>query len=171
MSLYTVVLRFPFTVTKGPSPNHKNSPRPLFLLHQTLQLALCIRTDSVLLASDKPRLVRRTARGQSVIHHSREHVSTAPESNAGEDLHPSSRCLALHMVILGLCAAAQPWKPISRRSRRTVIVLMLLPEAVGNSVVSVATEGRRFLRAMLLSTQRLCERMWPTTSRLSRCCS
>ena len=49
-----------------------NSPRPLFLLHQTLQLSLCIRAGSVLLASTKPRFVRRTARWWSVIHHSRE---------------------------------------------------------------------------------------------------
>jgi hypothetical protein len=35
----------------------KNSPRPLFLLHKTLQLTLCIGTGSVLLASDKPRFI------------------------------------------------------------------------------------------------------------------
>uniref|UniRef100_A0A4W5JR66 Ig-like domain-containing protein n=1 Tax=Hucho hucho TaxID=62062 RepID=A0A4W5JR66_9TELE len=40
----------------------KNSTRPLFLLHQTLQLALCIGTGSVLLASTKPRFVGQTAR-------------------------------------------------------------------------------------------------------------
>jgi hypothetical protein len=63
------------------------------------------------------------------------------------------------MVILGLCAAAWPWKPISWSSRRTVLVLtvlvlMFLPEAVWNSVVSVATGNRRFLRAMCFSTRR-----------------
>ena len=42
-------------------------------------------------------------------------LHTAPESNA---LHHSSRCLALRMVILGLCVAARPWKPISRSSRQ-----------------------------------------------------
>jgi hypothetical protein len=31
----------------------KNSPRPLFFLHQTLHLALCIGADRVLLASAK----------------------------------------------------------------------------------------------------------------------
>ena len=54
------------------------------------------------------------------------------------------------MVILGLCAAAWPWKPISWCSRQTVIVLTLLPEAVWNSVASVATEDRRFLRTSAL---------------------
>jgi hypothetical protein len=38
--------------------------------------------------------------------------------------------------------------------QRTVIVLMLLPEAVWNLVVSVATEDRRFLRATRFSTRR-----------------
>ena len=58
--------------------------------------------------------------------------------------------LALRMVILGLCAAGHPWKPISRNSWRTVLVLMLLPEAVWNSVVNVATEDRWFLCASAL---------------------
>ena len=58
MALYAVALRFPFTETKGPSPNHEKSPRPLFILHQTLQSALCIRAGSVILASAKPRFVR-----------------------------------------------------------------------------------------------------------------
>ena len=62
----------------------KDSRRPLFLSHQTLQLALCIGAGSVLLASTKPRFVHRTARWWSVIHHSRERVSTAPESNGSE---------------------------------------------------------------------------------------
>jgi hypothetical protein len=77
MSSYAVVLRFLFTGTKW------FSPRPLFLLHQTLQLALCIGAGSVLLASAKPRFVRRNTRWWSVIHHSRERVSTPPESNGG----------------------------------------------------------------------------------------
>ena len=60
MSLYAVALRFPFAGTKGPRPNHgKKSPRPLFLIHQTLQLALCIGAGSILLASAKPRFVGR----------------------------------------------------------------------------------------------------------------
>uniref|UniRef100_A0A8C8F762 Mitogen-activated protein kinase binding protein 1 n=1 Tax=Oncorhynchus tshawytscha TaxID=74940 RepID=A0A8C8F762_ONCTS len=68
---------------------------------------------------------------------------------------------------LRLDAAARPWKLISRTSRQTVLVL---PEAVWNSVVSVATEDRRFVRASALGGPVL-ERVWPTTSRLSCCCS
>uniref|UniRef100_A0A8K9UUH4 Myosin IXb n=1 Tax=Oncorhynchus mykiss TaxID=8022 RepID=A0A8K9UUH4_ONCMY len=56
---------------------------------------------------------------------------TAPAFQWRRALHPSSRCLALSMMILGLCAAARPWKPISGSFRRTVLVLMLLPEANG----------------------------------------
>uniref|UniRef100_A0A4W5PD70 Solute carrier family 15 member 1 n=1 Tax=Hucho hucho TaxID=62062 RepID=A0A4W5PD70_9TELE len=41
----------------------KNSRRPLFLLHQTLQLSLCIRAGSFLLESAKPRFVCRTVCG------------------------------------------------------------------------------------------------------------
>ena len=43
LSCYSVPLRFPFTGTKELALTMKNSPRPLFLLHQTLQLALYIR--------------------------------------------------------------------------------------------------------------------------------
>ena len=68
-------------------------------------------------------------------------------------LHHSSRCLALRMVLLGLCTAARPSTPISWRSRRTVLVLTLLSEAVWNSVVSVATEDRWFLHITRFSTQ------------------
>ena len=66
-------------------------------------------------------------------------------------IHHSSRRLPLRMVILGWCAAARPRKPISWRSRRTVIVLTLLPEAVWNSVVSVATEDRQFIYELMRS--------------------
>ena len=45
-------------------------------------------------------------------------------------LQHSSWLLALRMVILGLCMAAQSWKPISWSSRWTILVLTLLPEAV-----------------------------------------
>jgi hypothetical protein len=87
-------------------------------------------------------------------------------------LHHSSWRLALRMI-LGLCAAAQPWKPISRSSRRTVIVLMLLPEAVCKSVVSVATEDSRIFNSGVLqhSAVPFCELVWPTTLRLSHWCS
>ena len=101
----------------------KNSPRPLFLLHQTLELALCIGAASVLLASAKHRFFCRTARWWSVIQRSRFHCSRVQWRRA---LRHSSQRLVLHMVIFGLCAAGRPWKLISWSSRQTVIVVMLL---------------------------------------------
>ena len=117
MSLCAVVLRFPFTGTKGPSPNHENSPRPLILLHQTLQLALCIRAGSNLLESAKPRFVCWTARWWNVIQHSRKCISTATESNGGElyttpadtwhcalcNLRLVCGCLAMETYFMLLC--------------------------------------------------------------------
>ena len=50
-------------------------------LHQTLHLAQCSQTSTVLLATAKPRLVHQIARWRSAIHHSRERVSTALESS------------------------------------------------------------------------------------------
>jgi hypothetical protein len=47
------------------------------------------------------------------------------------------------MVILDWCAAALPWKPISGSSRRTDLVLTLLPEAVWSSVVGAMVAPRR----------------------------
>jgi hypothetical protein len=70
--------------------------------HQTLQLALCILAGSFLLASANPSFVHRTARWWSVIHHSREHVSTAPVQWR-RALHPSSRRLAFLSLGTYLC--------------------------------------------------------------------
>ena len=69
-------------------------------------------------------------------------------------LHHSNWRLALRMVILGLCAAARPWKHISGSSHQTVLVLTLLPESVWNSVVNVATDDRLFFHTTHYSTQR-----------------
>jgi hypothetical protein len=55
------------------------------------------------------------------------------------------------MVILGWCVAVRPWKPISWSSRQTVIVLMLLPEAVWNSVLQPRTDEFYAARASALS--------------------
>jgi hypothetical protein len=148
-----------------------NSPRPLFVLHQTLQLALCIGAG-VLLASANPRLVRRTARGWSVIHHSREHVFTAPESNSELYTPPDDawHCIAF----LGLCSAARPWKPISWSSQRN----SYWADVASRGSLELSSEcddfdDRWFLRTMRFSTSAVpfCDLVWPTTSRLSCCCS
>ena len=60
MSLYAVALRFPFTGTKGQCPNHEKQTQTI--IPPPPNLTLCIGAGSVLLASVKPRFVRRTAR-------------------------------------------------------------------------------------------------------------
>jgi hypothetical protein len=141
----------------------KDSPRPVSLLHQTLQLALCIGADSGFLASTKPRFVRRTARWWSVIHHSRERVST--ESNGGFYRH-----LAFHMFILGLCEASRPWKLISWSCRQTDCVASRGSLELGSECCN---RGQAiFTRyALQYSAVLFCELVWPTTLRLSHCCS
>ncbi|CAI9584161.1 unnamed protein product, partial [Staurois parvus] len=58
-------------------------------LHQTVHLAQCSQASTVLLATVKPRHVHQIARQRSVFLHSREHVSTALESN-GDVLYTTS---------------------------------------------------------------------------------
>jgi hypothetical protein len=101
------------------------------------------------------QMVKRNSSLQRIFFSFSFHCSRVQWQQA---LHHSSRHLALHMVSLGLCAAAWPWKPVSWSSRRTVHVLMLLPEAVWYSVVSDATEDRSFyaLRASALG----CPVLW-----------
>jgi hypothetical protein len=122
----------------------KNSPRPL-LLHQTLQLALFIGAFCWHLPT--PDLSEGlSVKCDSLLRRTSLHCSRVQWWRA---LHYSSQRLALHMVILGLCAAAQPLKHISW----TVFLLELLPEAVWNSVVSVATQNRWFSRTTRFSTR------------------
>jgi hypothetical protein len=64
-------------------------------------------------------------------------------------LHHSNWRSVLRTVYLGLCTGALQLKPISWSSRQTVIVLTF-PEAVWNSLVSVTSKDRRFLRATAL---------------------
>jgi hypothetical protein len=85
----------------------KNNPRPLFLLHETLQLALCIRAGSNLLPSAKPRFVLQMVKRDSSFQRTHLHGSRV---HGGDHFNQS---LALRVIILGLCLAARSWKPIS----------------------------------------------------------
>ena len=107
---------------------------------------MCL-AGSVLLASAKPRFIHQTGKRDSSLQRTCFHCSVVQWRRA---LHHPSQRLASCMVIL--CAAAQPWKPISRSSRLTFIALTLLLEAVWNSVLSVATKDRWLLRATRFST-------------------
>jgi len=80
-------------------------------------------------------------------------------------LHHSSRCLALRVVILGLCAAAQLWKPIWR----TMFALTLLTEAVLELGSECCNRRQKIFPRYALQHLAVpfCELVWPTTSPLS----
>ena len=136
----------------------KNSPSPLLFIHQTLQLALCIQVCRVLLASTKPRFVRQIARWCSIVHCSIVQWQRA--------LPHSSQRLALRMVILNLCVAARPLKPIFMKRQTNNSCSDIDPETVWNSVVKTD-----YLYPLQHSAVTFCELVWPTSSRLSRCSS
>ena len=102
MSLYAVVLIFPFIGTKGPSPNHEKQPQTIIPPPPTSVLG--IRQTQISLLDCQ--MVKR----DSSLQRKRFHCSRVQWWRA---LHHSSRRLALHMLILGLCAAARPWKPLN----------------------------------------------------------
>jgi hypothetical protein len=68
-------------------------------------------------------------------------------------LHQSSRRLALLMVILGLTCGCSVIDTHFMKLPTNTYCAELLPEAVWNSMVSVATEERRFLHGTHLSTR------------------
>jgi hypothetical protein len=139
MSLYHW---FPFTGTKGSSPNHEKQPQTIIPPPPNFTVGIMCSPgilQTQICLSDCQMVKHDSSLQRKCFHCSRVQWRLA--------LRHSSQRLALSMVILALCTAAQQWKPISWSSRRTVLVLMLLPVVVWNSVVSVATEDRRFLRA------------------------
>jgi hypothetical protein len=91
MLLYAVVLNFP-------SLERRVLAQTIITPPKTLKLALCIRVGSFFMA-----FVRRSARlwPDSSLQRSRFQYSGVQWRQA---LHHSSRHLALHMVILGLCS-------------------------------------------------------------------
>jgi hypothetical protein len=84
MSLYAAALRFPFSANKGPSPNHEKQSQTIIPLPPNFTIETMHLDRQRFLATAKPPFVRRTAKWRSVIHHSREHVSTAPETNGSK---------------------------------------------------------------------------------------
>ena len=113
MSLHAVALRFPFTGTKGLSPNHEKQPQTIIphppnftvgTMHWGRYHSPGICQTQIRL-SDCQMVKRDLSLQRTHFHCSRVQWRRA--------LHQCSRRLALCMVILGLCAAARPWKPIS----------------------------------------------------------
>ena len=102
MPLYAVASRFPFTETKGPSPNHEKQPQTII--------------------PPPPNVTVGTMHFRQVASLQRMHFHCS-KIQYRQALHHSRWRLALHMVILDFYAAAGPWKPISWNSQRTVLVL------------------------------------------------
>lgn len=128
---------FPFIEAQNP----KTTPGPVFLLHHSLLLPLCVPVASVLLAFAKPRLIHQSASLLVKYDSSlRRRCFQSPVSV----LYLSNSHLALHIMTLGLCAAVQLWKNMVD-SWWTVPMLTLLPEAVCSSVVSDDAETRIFM--------------------------
>jgi hypothetical protein len=138
MTLYAVVLRFPFT--KGSSPNHEKQP-PIHYSSSAKLYSWHYASGQVALSWQSVGLM---VKPNSSLQRARFHCSRVQWRQA---LRPCSRRLEF-------CATARPWKPISWSPRWTVLVLTLLSEAVWNSVVCVATEDRRLIRASCFSTRR-----------------
>lgn len=90
-----------------------------------------------------------------MIHHSTEHFHCSGVQWCCA-LHHSRCHLALCTVIVGLCWAAQGWKPISWSSQCTVLVLMLLTKAVWNFALCCITHCSWCLHAMCFSTLQPC---------------
>jgi hypothetical protein len=133
----------------------RNSPRPLFL-HQTLQLALCIGAGCVLLASAKPRFALPDGEAWFMTP---EKVFPLLQSPMAASFTPLQSTLVIAHSDLKSC----------------VQLLVKLP--TNSSCADVASRGSLELcsdfyelHASALSGL-FCELVWPTTSRLSRCCS
>ena len=72
ISWYAEAFRVHFTGTRRPSPAPDKQPHTISPLHQTLHLAQCSQSSTVLLATAKPRVVHQIARWRSAIRRSRE---------------------------------------------------------------------------------------------------
>ena len=108
MSLYTVVLRFPFTGTKRPSPNHEKQPQIIIPHPPNFTVGTMhsgrLRSPGIRLTQICPldcQILKRDSSLQRTCFH-------CYRVQWRRALYHSSRRLALRMVILGLCAAAQP---------------------------------------------------------------
>ena len=129
----------------------KHSPRPLFFLHQTLQLALCIWAGSVLLASAKPRLVSQTDRWWFINPKNAFPLLQNPMVVSFTPLQPTLGIAHGDLKLVWGCSA-----------KETHFIMFLINSYCADvasrgsldSVVSVANKNRWFLRTMRFSTRR-----------------
>ena len=164
MSLYAVALTFPFTLTKGRSSNHEKQPQtiipppPYFTvgtMHSGRWRFPCIRQTHICL-SDFQMVKCDSSLQRTRFHRSRVQWRLA--------WHHS--CLALHMVILGFCAATLPWKPISWRSRPNSYCADIASRGSLELCSEFCNQGQTIFTRYRLqhSLVLFCEFVWPTTS-------
>ena len=149
MSLYAVALRFPFTQTKSPSLNHGKQPQSIIppppnfgvgTMHSGRQNSPGICQTQICPLDC-----------QMVKSLFREHISTALESNGVELCTTPAEawyCAWGCQACVRLLSHGNPFHEARNEQ------LLLLPEAVWNLVVWVATDDRRFVCATCFSTWR-----------------
>jgi len=138
---------------------HHNPP-----LHQTLHMAQCSQTSTVLLATVKPRLVHQIAWWRSVISHSREvavcftplHTTLC---NALVDVQLECSCSDMETHSMKLSTHSS-WADLKATWSKEVCSDLLCRK--------LATSAHYALQYPLTP---LCHFTWPTTSWLSCCCS
>lgn len=139
----------PRDVQWGPGQGSEQASRvpPHQSTHDFMDLALRITITlplpnfSVLLASTEPKFVHQTVRWQCMIHHSKEHVSAAPESSC------SMQCVTPLQTRLGFehgdvrlaCSCFYMGTPFMKLLTQFVC-WCCFPETVWNSVVNDATD-------------------------------
>lgn len=143
----------PFTAPNGPSSTPEKHHKSL--LHQTLHSAQCSQASTVVLASTNPRLVHQIARWRSVIGRFREQVFTALESS-GCVFTPLYMTPCIVLGDVRLVCSRSPWKP-APPTHLCMHCSWLCRKSVTFVRLSIRWPRSAF--------------MWPTTSRLSCCCS
>jgi hypothetical protein len=145
LSLYAVALRFPFTGTEGPSPNHEKQPQTI--IPPSPNFTIGIR--------------------QTLLQRRRFHCSRVQWRQA---LHHSSRHLALHTVILGYSAMETHFMKLQTNSYCPDIASRVSLELCSSECCN--WEQMIYMHYVCQhSPVPFCALVWPTTLRLSRCCS
>jgi hypothetical protein len=147
----------------------KNSTSPLFFLHQTLQSALCIRL--VTFSWHPPNPYLSVCLLDTVAWFiTPENVFPLLQSPMAARFTPLQPTLGISHGDLKLVCGCSALETHFMKLPSNCYCVDVASRCSLDSVVSVATEGRRFLRPTRFSTAQFCELVWPYTSWLSHCC-
>jgi hypothetical protein len=160
-----------FTYTTWPRGAYprtmKNRPRPLFLLHQTLQLALCIWAGSVLLAS-----AIRLPDGEAgfITSENAFPLLQSPMAASFTPLQPTLGNAHGNLRLLNGCSAMET-------HFMNLSTNIYCADVVYRGSLELGSEcckrGQTIFTHCALQHLEVhfCELVWPTTLRLRRCCS